>query len=177
MQISLSLNEKQIFAALRAFLLEILPEGTDVQRSQQNRVAETKSENFVMMTQGALPRLRTNIDTFDPLIGSQKIEQAVMTTIQLDVHGPLGGDNSVIITTLFRDSFATQFFKNLGLGLAPLYTDDPRQMPFINGEQQMEDRWVFNAYLQANAIVTLSQDFFTSIDVNLIDVDVEYPPS
>ena len=42
----------------------------------------------------------------------------------------------------------TELFEAAGAVATPLYTEDPRQMPFINGEQQYESRWVVSAVLE-----------------------------
>jgi hypothetical protein len=43
--------------------------------------------------------------------GIKSSVQSTKMTIQLDVHGPSSGDNAQIISTLFRDGFATAFFQ------------------------------------------------------------------
>lgn len=107
--------------------------------------------------------------------GAAQITQHTKVTIQLDVHGPLSSDNSQIISTLMRDEYATQKFLDLGDDAAPLYADDPKQMPFINEGQQYENRWVVEAVLQANQVVTIPQQFADAVVVGLLDVDAVYP--
>lgn len=91
--------------------------------------------------------------------GTRSILQPVQVTVQIDIHGPSSPDNSQIITTLLRDEYATDFFSTTGFDVTPLYADDPRQMPFSNGEQQIENRWVVNAALQCNPVLTIPQQF------------------
>ena len=102
--------------------------------------------------------------------GAQTFMQPSEYTIQLDVHGPLSQDNSVTITTLFRDDFAVQFFANQNSGIAPLFADDPRQVPFINAENAYEDRWIVEAHIQVNAAVAASQQFADSLTLDLVEV-------
>ena len=83
---------------------------------------------------------------------------ATQVTVQLDVHGPVSADNAQIITTLLRDDYAVQQFATSGFDVTPLYASDPRQMPFLNGEQQYEIMQTIDAVLQANPIVAVSQD-------------------
>lgn len=109
--------------------------------------------------------------------GSQTMLQAVKFTVQVDVFGPQGADYVHIITTAFRDSYAVDQFAASGFDVAPLYMGDPRQMPFTDGEQQVENRWMSEAVMQCNPIVTVPQQFAASLSVGLIDVDVAYPPS
>lgn len=106
--------------------------------------------------------------------------QPTKVTMQLEVHGELSADNAQIISTMFRDEYAVDFFAGLeGTGglVVPLYADDPRQLPFNNDQQQVENRWVIEAQLQVNATVLAPQQFADNVDVGLINVDVEYPPN
>jgi hypothetical protein len=98
--------------------------------------------------------------------GTNVVEQDTEVTIQLDVHGPNSSDNSQIITTLFRDQYATNFFTDAGYDMAPLYVEGPRQMPFVNGEQQVEYRYVVDVVLQVNPIITLPQAAATVFNIN-----------
>jgi hypothetical protein len=58
----------------------------------------------------------------------------------------------------------------------PLYCSDRTQMPFMDGEQQIEERWIIQVSLQANPVVVVPQQSATSVDVKLISVDEAYPP-
>jgi hypothetical protein len=106
--------------------------------------------------------------------------QPVEYTVQLDVHGPNGADNAFRISTVFRDEYATTAFASYDTGgdLQPLYADDPKQIPFVNDQDQVETRWVLEACLQANqAVVNIPQQFFDQVQVGLIEVDSHYPPT
>ena len=89
--------------------------------------------------------------------------QETEVTIQADVHGPAAADNSARIATLFRDQFGVDAFAAQGVALAPLYTSDPRQMPFDNGEQQVEERWIIDLVMQANVTITTTGQFAASV--------------
>ncbi len=105
--------------------------------------------------------------------------QPIKLTVQLDVHGPQSADYAQIISTLFRDDYAVEYFANLndtGGYVVPLYADDPRQLRFENAEQQVEDRWSIDAALQVNAAATTSQQFADNVVIGLINVDATYPP-
>jgi hypothetical protein len=96
-------------------------------------------------------------------------------TVQLSVHGPLGSENAHLIAVLFRDAYALNFLA--AYQIVPLYTDEATQVPFTNGEQQIESRWILNAVIQYNPTVSLPQEFAGSLSVDLQNVDVVYPPS
>lgn len=97
--------------------------------------------------------------------------------IQMDVHGPNSNDYSTMITALFRDDYAVQAFKATAVDLSPLYADDPKQIPFINAENQYENRWVVEAKLQANLrVLDIPQQYSDTAVVGIINVDAVYPP-
>ena len=109
--------------------------------------------------------------------GTTTLIQKTEAVVQLDIHGPNSQDNTQIITTIFRDDIGVQFFAASGFDMAPLYSDDPRQMPFLNAESQYEDRWIVDLHIQINPAVILPQQFADALSLTLIDVDVTYPPT
>jgi hypothetical protein len=94
-------------------------------------------------------------------------------TIQLDFHGAVAtdaGDMAATVSALWRDEFATSFFAGLSPPLnsvTPLYADDPRQIPFLNAEQQYEWRWTLDAMIQLNQVVVIPQQYADSLAVVL----------
>ena len=96
-------------------------------------------------------------------------------TVQIDVHGPLSGDNTQLISTLFRDPYAFDQFVSSGFDVTPLYMSDPRQLPFLNGEQQVEERWSIDAVIQCNPVITVSQQYFNKATIGTINVQATYP--
>jgi hypothetical protein len=241
MSVTLSFTESQTFAALRSFLLSILPGGIEVVRGQDNRVPEPEGNDFVVMTPILRERLETNVDTYadtafigsisggtltvasvslgaiaagNQLLGNnlaantvvtalgtgtggagtyaispsqtvasqimaagtQMLMQPTKVTIQLDVHGPNSADNTQIISTTWRDEYAVDQFATSGFDVTPLYASEPQQVPFINAEQQFENRWTIDVVMQANQVVTVPQQFASALKAELIEVDATYPP-
>ncbi len=107
--------------------------------------------------------------------GSKTATQSVEAVLQMDVHGPNSNDFSQIISTLFRDEYATEAFAALNAAVAPLFADDPKQMPFTSGEQQYENRYIIEAHLQVNQTVTVSQQFADELEVITQSVDTLHP--
>ncbi|MGJ2639784.1 phage neck terminator protein, partial [Salmonella enterica subsp. enterica serovar Paratyphi A] len=107
--------------------------------------------------------------------GIEKLMQPTEITIQLDVHGDNSADNAQTISTLLRDQFAVTAFAGMGPNIQPIHADDPRQIPFWNGEQQVDDRWVIDARLQANISLQIPQDFADQLQPTLINVEAAYP--
>jgi hypothetical protein len=179
MPVILANTETQAVTVLRSFLLAVLPVNTEVIRAEVNRVPEPKNPDFAILTPSTRARLSTNVITYNdgwPGAQTRATKQPTQVTIQIDVHGPASADNAQIITTLLRDDYACTVFAASGYDIAPLYASDPMQAPFFNGEQQVEWRWTIDAVLQANTVVTMPQDFAATIEIDLINVDVNYPP-
>jgi hypothetical protein len=241
MSVALSLTEEQVFTALRAFLLSVLPAGVEVVQAQTNRVPPPAGTDYVTMNAGRQERLSTNVDAYadalftgsiagttltitavgygsigigSPVLGVGVAPNTVVTalgtgtggtgtytvnntqtvasepiacggttklqpmkvTVQLDVHGPSAGDNAAIISTLFRDEYGVDQFASSGFDVTPLYTSDPIQLPFVNDSQQVEQRWVIDASLQCNPVLTIPQEFAGELALTLVNVDVIYPP-
>jgi hypothetical protein len=109
--------------------------------------------------------------------GTSVIGQETQITMQIDVHGPNASDNAQIISTLFRDPYAVDFFnaQTPAYGISPLYTTDPRQTPFINAEQQYEYRYTIDAELQVTQGVVVPQQSAGAINVGIVSVEAAYP--
>jgi hypothetical protein len=111
--------------------------------------------------------------------GVVNVLQPTMITVQLDFHSANVGDSANMaqtVSTMFRDIYATEFFAATGYDVAPLYADDPRQMPFQNAEQQFETRWIVEAHLQANQIVEgIPQQFADEVSIGFVEVETSYP--
>ena len=115
--------------------------------------------------------------------GAALIAQPTEVTIQIDVYGPGSGENATIATTLLRDGYAALWFMREGWadrGIGVLDVGEPRQMAFIDGEQQYEDRFSFDVKLQANQVTSPSQDFADSVGLTINvpsdDGDADLPP-
>lgn len=109
--------------------------------------------------------------------GVQRKMQELQFGVQLDIHGPNSLDNSTIVSTLFRDAQAVDFFNALNPNITPLYSQDPAQIPFINAEDQYENRWIVIAEMQVNATVLVPQQFAGALNIELIEIDSTFPPS
>lgn len=176
MAVTISIREDQVIDALRSFLLRILPAGVEVFRGQDNRVPEPIGPDYVVMWPVSRTRMATNVDTWtrDQPATVMDAMKPTHLGVQLDIHGPDGADNAGIVNTLFRDDYALGYMDpDL---CVPLYTTDGRQVPFINGEQQYEDRWVMEAMLQINPVVSTTQPFADTLVINMRRVEpTQYP--
>jgi len=174
---SLSPRQIDIQKALRNFLMQILPAETQVFEGQDNLVPEPQGANFVVMTVLRRQRLSTNLDTLSTGGLSGTIVQPTDVVIQLDVHSNDMGtasDMAQTISTMFRDDFAATFFQPYP-GITPLYPEDPRQIAFMNAEQQYESRYVVDVHIQADQSVSVAQQSATTLEVGVVSVEAEYP--
>lgn len=103
--------------------------------------------------------------------------QRTQVNVQIDVHGPASSEHAQAIATLLRDTYATELFTASGFEIQPLYVNDPKQIPFINGEQQYEERWTLDVVLQANPVVNVQQQFAGSLSVSIVNTERAYPPA
>ncbi|WP_164781654.1 hypothetical protein [Mesorhizobium sp. M7A.F.Ca.MR.148.00.0.0] len=127
-------------------------------------------------TYGVVPSQTVTAQTLAS--GAETIMQPTDTVIQLDVHSASDGvasDMAQTISTLMRDERATRFFTDAGLDGAPLYAEDPRQVPFLNGEQQYETRYVVDVHIQANQALGLPQQFADQAAIDVFPVEATFP--
>ena len=93
--------------------------------------------------------------------------QETEVTIQADVHGPSSPENAQRLSTLWRAQFGFDVLGAQNPTLTPLYTSDPRQLPFDNAEQQVEERWIVDLCMQANVTVTTTMQFTETLKAAL----------
>jgi len=165
-----------VFAAVRGFVQGVLSTTTPVILGIENRVAEPV-EPCVVMTPIGVHRQATNVDTdtdgWPWYSGTTQSLQSTRLDIRLDCYGPESHDWAAMLSTLWRDQYGVDALAPIA---APEYADEARQAPFIGGEDQYLERWWLVAALQYNPVVTTGMTFATTIAVDPINVDVEFPP-
>lgn len=178
MALAISITEQQVYKAIGDFVQSVLPAGVVVMQLPVNRVAMPQpSPGFVGMRAGLQSRIMTNIDSWDLTADTPTtidIMQAVKLGMMLECYGPTAWDWAVLLSTLLRDEYGITALAPSGV--APLYTDDPRFAPLVDGEEQYENRWLVNAVLQYNPVVSTPMQFADTAEAGIINVDVEYPP-
>jgi hypothetical protein len=117
-----------------------------------------------------------NVTSCGMACGLHNMLSPVEVTVQLSVQGPNSTDYSQIIAAALRDTAACEFFAASGVDIQPLFADDPRQAPFVDAEDQYETQWTIDAVLQANPVISTAQQFATSATLDVVNVDVTYPP-
>ena len=180
---TLSLTESQTLTALGTFLTAIMPAGVAIVTGQDNRVAAPSASDYLTMTPIAPARLATNETTYadgyllNPAAPSTRSDLMRETvTVQVDIHGPGAANNTAIVMAMFRSSYGADLFAGYGYDVAPLYTSNPRQLPFLNESNQIEKRYSIDLVLQCNPVLTVAQQFAGAAAVNLVNVETAYPP-
>lgn len=164
-----ALTEDAILTALRAFLLDVLPDGVEVIQGQPNRVPEPASPDHVIITPDRRTQMAQTTHEWDGAGNTIGVNRSSALHFRLDVYGPASGDNGQVITTLFRDAYGCDFFRSYGV--QPLYCDDGQQMPLVNGEEQYENRWMIRATLQANILIQVPAQFADVVTAEPVHAD------
>ncbi len=96
-------------------------------------------------------------------------------TFQLDIYGPKAGDNTKIIEALFRSEVGVELIGSaVSWDIVPLYCDEARQMPLVDGEEQYEQRFTMDACLQVSPVIGTPQQFATSVHVHTVEAGPIY---
>lgn len=164
-----SVTLDDVFTALRGWLLQVLSEfaSVEVVQGQVNRVPPPKAQNFVVMWPLRNMRLSTAVETWDDTPAEiMDIARSTRLDIQLDVHGDDSADMAQVIATLWRSSFGVDTIPDRVF--APLFDVNPRQIPFINGEDQYENRWVIELSLQITPQVSTPMQYADKLHVNVM---------
>lgn len=149
-----------------------------VTRGNINR-ASMPSSAFINMLAEVSGRLRTNVHTWNSTTQTQTAEQGTKVKVSLEAFGPLSHDWIKMVEVLWRDVYGVDNFKAIlatvapGATGAPLYSDEPYQSVLVNGEEQYEDCWAMDLYLQCNFQVTVGQQSATSLSVVPINVNAQ----
>lgn len=176
MAATVSITETQALTVLRSFILSVVDlDGDHVIRGLTNRVA-MPSGDFIEITPILSAPLATTVQDYDRTAGTSLFERDTQFSVQIDCYGSAALDRATLLSILFRSDYACRAFSASGFDMQPLYAGEPRQMPFVTGESQYMERWVFDAVIQMNPVVSAPQDFATSLNVDLLNVDVNYPP-
>lgn len=111
--------------------------------------------------------------------GTTSVQMNALARVQLDFHSndQTSADLANVVSTLMRDQYAIDQFANQTphFDVTPIHADDAAQRPFLNDSQQVEFRWVVEALLQANIVITVPQQFADTAALSLKSVFAEFP--
>ena len=181
MAYTIDIAQSQLLTVLKAFLQSLTGLGnTEVVQGQSNRVPAPKTANYIVFTPIGRYRQSTNqvkySSSTNALLDQQGQKQSTRLDVQVDCYGPTSPEMAQIISTEFRSTVGTDYFNDAGFDRAPLYTSEPRQLPFHDEGNQVQIRWSLDLSLEYDPTVTSTQQFADSLAVGIISVDAEYPP-
>lgn len=166
-----------LIVKLGDFIASIVPAGVPVIQMPSNRTSMPPGvPGFVGMTPRVQGRIATNFESWDADdvdVDSVQLEQSVRVAVQCDFYAAASADWAAMFSTVMRSEYGC---RQLAPIAAPLYSDDPRMAPLVNGEEEYEQRWIVTAYVQYNPVTSTPEQFATVLDATLINVDVSYPP-
>lgn len=175
---SVSITTAQLYTIIGQYIQAVIGvdpgtgQAVEVTRGQINLVSMPDNAfiNMQLFTSG---RIRTGVHTWDSVAQTQSVEMGTKMKVRLDCYGPLGSDWATALKALWRDLYGCTFLASVG---APLYDGEAMQGALVNGEEQYEDRWILELFLQYNPVVTVPQQSATSLKVKVVSVDQKYPP-
>lgn len=191
MSATISITQQDLFLTLWTFITGVIPGAAqpdpnvkpevEVVQGLDNKVPPPPGPHIVV-TVMFFNRLATNIRSYnDPAVadpdtedgGTEAIQQNAACHVQIDCYGPDSQDWAIMLTTLLRDPYGCDA---LAPNVSPLHADDPKQIPLVDSEAQYEQRWLVEAVLQYNPIVTVPMQFFDEAVVSpIVNVEVTYP--
>ena len=173
----ISITDDDVFTALRAFVMDVLPGiGDDnVRQGQQNGVPMPPGPDFVLMIPADRAALATTVRDYTPPVdpipaaGTRETTRSTQVGAMMNFYGPNATDNAQIFNQLFRDLYGCDFLRPYGV--QPLWCDDGRQLPLVDSEKQYETRWMIRALMQINPTISTSQEFADTLDLTIVEAD------
>lgn len=175
MSVPLSVTVDELVDAAAIVVQEIVGTGVEVVRGQQNRVP-TPAGDHVYLTPGLILGLSLPHTSYTdaPGSGEMKLTRPTRWDLQIDVYGDLSQDRATAISLALRSLYGCEALRETPV--QPLFTSDPRQIPFVTAEGQYLERWSIDASFQFNPSITVPQQYAERLHVDLIEVDEKYPP-
>ena len=169
---TLTPTEDQIFDAVWGFLDTVFGStiSANIIKGFQNMTATPAGTSYIVVSPGVVVRQNQIVRDYDATNGLTLNERDTEYSYQVDCYGPAGPDYANTVAIAWRTLWACDYFagNNLNpppgapLPVMPLYADEPQQLNIVNGEMQYEQRFMLKLHLQANQVVALPQDFFTT---------------
>lgn len=175
MSVSITITENELVDDLGAFADTLVD--CEVVRGEVNRVPSPKGDYVVITPMGIVGLSLPTTVYADPTpeTGTRTLTRPTQWAAQVDCYGERAQDRALVLSIALRSQYGCEFLAELGRA-QPLYTGEPKQLPFITGESQYMERWSFDAVLQFNPSISLPQQFAEQLHVDLVEVDEKYPP-
>lgn len=155
--------EENIYNELWAYLTELFPTSPVIQGLQNNTPLPIDAIVMTLMpyTQDLdQARYEHDGDIQESLVQGSKLQM-----MQLDFYGTQAYDKAMKTATLWRSQHST----NILQGVQPLYANNPKNLEYVNEQDQYEKRFLLEIALQYNPHYTYAEQSSTTaaIDINL----------
>lgn len=156
------------------------PKPATIVRGWQNRAALPASSTLIILTLLDAVRHGTNARRYKNAEDDGLDSTVSMLTeyvVQADICGlneETVNAQAAMLMMLGRDAVAVEFFK--AFSLQPYFADDIKALPFSNELDQWVVRYSVTLHLGGWTQITVNQDAFSDVHVNIENVDVHHPP-
>ncbi|AOA59926.1 phage neck terminator protein [Acinetobacter larvae] len=96
--------------------------------------------------------------------GTAYVQNSVEVMLQLDFYGDWAASRARQIANFWRSEYTTSALNTC----QPLYSKQPVRLPFVNEQNQNEQRWLLEVYLQYNPEFKQDQAF---LDLPIISTE------
>lgn len=155
--------EQEIYGELWDYLTALFPNIPVVQGLQNN---SPLPPNAIVMT---LMPYAQDLDQSQYYNDGETEESMVQVSklqmMQLDFYGDDAYNKVMKVSTLWRSQYTTEALK----GVQPLYANNPRNMEYVNEQDQYEKRFLLEIALQYNPYYTYSEqsaDTVPTLEIN-----------
>jgi len=179
-------TEDQLFDAVWGFIDAVFGAtiSDNIFKGYQNMTSTPPGVSYVVISPGIAERFNQLVRTYDSTALVVNNLRSTDYAYQVDCYGPSGPDYANTIAIAWRTMWACDYFAGLladptpgaPLPATPLYADEPQQLNIVNGEMQYEQRFMCKLHLQANQVVALPQDFFTTPLEVVIESPADFGP-
>lgn len=171
---TINITESAVCTAVRGYVKSIVP-NMPVRRTPVNK-ASMPNGPYVAFTPGIVRPLSTNLSG---TLGAYQrtVTQNEQMSVLISCYGAGSADLSKILNTLFRDTYATEYFAGTGFDITPLYAGEVMQAPFVNDANQYEDQYTFEIELQVKPVIVVPLQSCNMLTVGTQSVDAYYSPT
>lgn len=179
------LTQAQIFSAVEQFLLNfstppLMRDGLHVIPGNVNdQSLPADGGDFCIYTPLLMSRRGTNAEDWNTAPAEAvNYDEYVETVWQIDCFSRSMVSAQQLATTfelIARSEAGVNFFKPLSVDC--LFAENLRNLSFVLDSKKYVSRWSLELHLGFWKQIQVSFDFFTSVNVNVVNVDVSFPPT